>query len=61
MEACYLTINQVSEYIGYAPRTIRKWCECDMLPVLMLIGRKWLIKRESLEKFLRKKELCKWK
>ena len=48
----YLNIKQVSENIGYAPRTIRQWCEIGKIKATK-IGRKWLINQKIIENLIK--------
>ena len=52
-----MSIEEASDYTGIGRNTIRKLIEWKKLPVLR-IGRKIVIRRDALERFIEKNEGC---
>jgi excisionase family DNA binding protein len=50
-----LGTEEVAEYLGVGPVTVYRWCREGSLPCVK-IGRRWRIRREALEEFVRKSE-----
>ena len=54
----YMSLREVARYLGLSPRTVMKLIKNgDLLAFQLVKGGKWLIDREALEKFLRRKYL----
>src|SRR5918993_974623 len=50
-----LRTEEVAEYLGVGPVTVYRWCREGSLPCVK-IGRRWRVRREALEEFVRKSE-----
>lgn len=50
-----LSTEEVAEYLGVGQVTVYRWCREGSLPCLK-IGRRWRVRREGLEEFIRKSE-----
>jgi len=50
-----LSAEDVAEYLGVGQVTVYRWCREGALPCLK-IGRRWRVRREALEDFLRRHE-----
>ena len=50
-----LGTEEVAEYLGVGPVTVYRWCREGSLPCVK-IGRRWRVRREALEEFVRKSE-----
>ncbi len=50
-----LRTEEVAEYLGVGPVTVYRWCREGSLPCVK-IGRRWRVRRETLEEFVRKSE-----
>src|ERR687898_1940091 len=50
-----LRSEEVAEYLGVGPVTVYRWCREGSLPCVK-IGRRWRVRREALEEFIRKSE-----
>ena len=50
-----LRSEEVAEYLGVGPVTVYRWCREGSLPCVK-IGRRWRVRREALEDFVRKSE-----
>ena len=48
-----LTTQDVADYLGITPRTVRDWARDQKIPG-KLIQRRWIFKREDFLKFLTK-------
>jgi len=50
-----LRTEEVAEYLGVGPVTVYRWCREGSLPCVK-IGRRWRVRREALEEFIRRSE-----
>jgi excisionase family DNA binding protein len=50
-----LGTEEVAEYLGVGQVTVYRWCREGSLPCLK-IGRRWRVRREALEEFIRRSE-----
>jgi excisionase family DNA binding protein len=50
-----LDVEEVAGYLGLAPATVWRWCREGRLPC-MKIGKRWRVRREALEDFIRRSE-----
>src|SRR5215211_6941117 len=50
-----LGVEEVAEYLGVGQVTVYRWCREGSLPCLK-IGRRWRVRREALEEFIRRSE-----
>jgi excisionase family DNA binding protein len=50
-----LGTEEVAEYLGVGPVTVYRWCREGSLPCVK-IGRRWRVRREALDEFVRKSE-----
>jgi len=50
-----LGTEEVAEYLGVGPVTVYRWCREGSLPCVK-IGRRWRVRREALEEFVRRSE-----
>src|ERR687890_2434451 len=50
-----LGAEEVAEYLGVGPVTVYRWCREGSLPCVK-IGRRWRVRREALEEFVRRSE-----
>src|SRR5215210_582924 len=50
-----LGTEEVAEYLGVGQVTIYRWCREGSLPCIK-IGRRWRVRRQALEEFIRKSE-----
>src|SRR5215217_9736448 len=50
-----LRTEEVAEYLGVGPVTVYRWCREGSLPCVK-IGRRWRVRREALEEFVRRSE-----
>src|SRR5436305_1663403 len=50
-----LGTEEVAEYLGVGQVTVYRWCREGSLPCLK-IGRRWRVRREALEEFVRRSE-----
>src|SRR5918997_4265304 len=50
-----LGTEEVAEYLGVGPVSVYRWCREGSLPAVK-IGRRWRVRREALEEFVRKSE-----
>jgi excisionase family DNA binding protein len=48
-------VEEVAEYLGVGQVTVYRWCREGSLPCLK-IGRRWRVRRQALEDFLRRSE-----
>ena len=48
-----LTTNEVSRWLGIAPRTVCTWAECSELPGIK-IGRQWRFRRAEITRWLQR-------
>ena len=48
-------VEEVAEYLGVGQVTVYRWCREGSLPCLK-IGRRWRLRRDALEEFVRKSE-----
>ena len=54
-----LTVEELAKAFRRAPKTIRNWVAKRQIPFVML-GRKVMFRRESIEAWLKKKEIKSW-
>ncbi len=54
-----LTVEELAKAFRRAPKTIRNWAAKRQIPFVML-GRKVMFRRESIEAWLMKKEIKSW-
>lgn len=54
-----LTVEELAKAFRRAPKTIRNWVAKRQIPFVML-GRKVMVRRESIEAWLKRKEIKSW-
>jgi len=54
-----LTVEELAKAFRRAPKTIRNWVAKRQIPFVML-GRRVMFRRESIEAWLKKKEIKSW-
>ena len=51
-----ITVQELARLLGFAPKTIQNWISLRRIPYLK-VGGKVFFRRESLEKWLKRKEI----
>lgn len=54
-----LTVDQLADALGYAPKTIRNWVARRSIPFVK-VGRRTMFRLESISAWLKKKEFKSW-